>query len=449
MTTTNTEIAEMGERWTVDCVRNTFLNYFSDRDHTYIPGSSVRPNDDPSLLFTNAGMNQFKPIFLGNESIQCPRGHNSQKCIRAGGKHNDLQDVGKDIYHHTFFEMLGNWSFNDYWKSKAIDYAWDLLVRVYQLNPSRLYVTYFKGNENIPMDTESRDIWKKYLPESRILAFDNDNFWEMGEVGPCGACTEIHYDRSGLDRDASSLVNQDDASVLELWNLVFMEYNHSICVTDDCVTDDNIAISTYEKLPKRFVDTGMGLERLVSVLQNTQSNYDTDVFEQLFRKLELKTPGYSYNSAVGDKDTDEHDTAFRIIVDHIRTVCICLNDDIVPGHQQCSNVLRQILRRAIRYGKTRLQIDKPFFYELVDTFIDSHLYWKLNGKREMIKYIIYTEETQYATTLKSSYKILHRLFKTKTTFSQSDIQNFWNTHGLPIETIMYEIKKNGGVIDGE
>jgi alanyl-tRNA synthetase len=425
----------------VDHVRDIFLNYFQEKGHSFIPSSSVRPNNDPSLLFTNSGMNQFKSIFLGTEPIQYATACNSQKCIRAGGKHNDLQDVGKDIYHHTFFEMLGNWSFNDYWKPKAIDYAWDLLVNVYQLDPTRIYVTYFKGNNNIPMDTESRDIWKKYLPESRILPFDKENFWEMAESGPCGVCTEIHYDRSQSVRDASSLVNQDDASVLEIWNLVFVEYNHTI---DDGGLDGG-AINKFEKLPKRFVDTGMGLERLVSILQNTSSNYDTDVFRKLFKTLEEKCK-LTYTGKVGEDDFGEKDTAFRIIVDHIRTVCICLSDDIVPGHQQCNSVLRQIIRRAIRYGKSCLGLDKPFFYELVDTFIDSHAYWNIFSKREMIKYIIYTEETQYTATLKSSYRILYKLFKTKTTFTMEDIQNFWNTHGLPVETVIYEIKKNGGTI---
>lgn len=451
--------------WDVDLIREVFIDYFKYTCHTFIPSSSVKPQNDPSLLFCNAGMNQFKPVFLGEKEIFEPgcnnsivtrvdgskvppllkRACNSQKCIRAGGKHNDLADVGRDIYHHTFFEMLGNWSFNDYWKTKAIGYAWDLLTTKYHLDPSRIFVTYFGGDKRIglPPDEECRNLWLRYLPSERVLPFGmDDNFWEMGDSGPCGGCTEIHYNKYAVDSgkyaDAASLVNQDDPNVLEIWNLVFIEYNRMS-------TEDKSAYDLVP-LPKRYVDTGMGLERLVSILQNKSSNYDTDVFTALFAKLSELTKKRPYEGKVGEEDDQEIDTSYRIIVDHIRTVCVCLSDDVVPGHNMRESVLRQILRRAIRVGQMHLNIREPFLWKLVDTVakVLGKFYTNIPVNVDKIRYIIKREEDDYTKTLKSAYKALDKLLKKYVrdninTITPKDVENMWNTHGFPKEMIEKEL----------
>jgi len=433
--------------WNVNNVRQTFIDYFCNLDHTFCKSSSVKPKNDPSLLFCNAGMNQWKPIFLGKENIKYKRICNSQKCVRAGGKHNDLDDVGKDIYHHTFFEMLGSWSFDDYWKNEAIEYAWDLLVNVYKIDQRRLYVTYFEGNEElgIPEDIETKNIWNKYLPEERIIKCGmKDNFWEMGECGPCGPSTEIHYDLSPMEvegqafRDASSLVNMDDPTVLEIWNIVFILYNRE---------DD----STLKILKNRFVDTGMGLERLVAVLQNKKSNYDTDVFETLFNEITEVTKGkIKYQGKVGLEDENEYDTTCRIIVDHIRTACICLSDDIIPGHNSRENVLRHIIRRAIRYSKMNLHISEPFFWKLTDIVADTlgEYYLDIKNNKEKIKYIIENEERIYIKTLVSAYRVFDNLLKKKAksennVISTKEVSDLCDTYGYPRETIKRDILEKG------
>lgn len=380
--------------WTTDKVRSTFINYFMDREHTNVVSSASAPLNDPTLLFTNAGMNQFKPIFLGQVDPSSPmatwkRATNSQKCIRAGGKHNDLEDVGKDTYHHTFFEMLGSWSFGDYFKEKAIEYAWTLLTDVYGIEKDRLYATYFEGDESLGLepDLEARDYWLKYLPEDRVIASNvKDNFWEMGETGPCGPCTEIHYDRIG-GRNAAHIVNQDDPNVLEIWNIVFIQYNR-----------DEKGLSP---LPAKHIDTGMGLERLVSVLQNKDSNYDIDAFQPIFDAIEKESKVGGYTGLLLDDDKTLKDTAFRAIADHARTLSFAIADGAVPSNAGRGYVLRRILRRAARYGQQILKANPGFFVKIipsvVETFGDS--YPELRKQQETIMEIVAEEEAAFSSML--------------------------------------------------
>jgi alanyl-tRNA synthetase len=394
--TATTSTTSGGEiKWPAKLVRQKFLDFFTSRGHTYWPSAPVVPLNDPTLLFINSGMAQFKPLFLGqcdpgNDMSKLKRAHNTQKCIRAGGKHNDLDDVGKDSYHHTFFEMLGNWSFGDYFKKEAIDWAWELLTVEFKLDPTRLYATYFEGNDSVPVDLDAKQMWEQYLPKNHVLPFGaKENFWEMGPTGPCGPCTEIHYDRIG-GRDASAMVNRDSPDVIEIWNLVFIQYNRN----------DK---GKLESLPSRHVDTGMGFERLVSVLQDKKGNYETDIWTPIFAAIEkLAKVGKPYSNQYGtDNDPQFIDMAYRVVADHLRTVSFAIADGCEPSNDGRGYVLRRILRRAVRYGMDTLKCDKMFFSSLVPVLAEhmKDIFPELKAKQDHIMYVIGDEEQVFTRTI--------------------------------------------------
>ena len=377
-----------------------------------------------------AGMNQFKPIFVGQVDPSHPfaklkRAANSQKCIRAGGKHNDLEDVGKDVYHHTFFEMLGNWSFGDYFKEEAISWAWELLTEVYHLDPARLYATYYGGDPKqptVPADEEAKKIWLRYLPAERVLPFNmKDNFWEMGDTGPCGPCSEIHYDRIG-GRDAASLVNMDDPDVLEIWNLVFMQFERK-------------EGGSLIELPAKSVDTGMGLERVTSVLLDVRSNYDTDLFVHIFKAIKEKTAtSKTYTGKVGEDDKDHVDMAYRVIADHIRTLTIALTDGATPSNEGRGYVLRRILRRAVRFGREILDAPPGFFHQLVDAVLETlgDAFPTLRQNPEDVRAIIKEEEAQFGRTLDRGIKQF-KTFAKKGSITGEDAFLLFTTYGFPVD----------------
>ncbi|KAG0759217.1 hypothetical protein G6F57_009375 [Rhizopus arrhizus] len=432
--------------WPANKVRSTFVKFFEDNGHVFVPSSSTIPHDDPTLLFANAGMNQFKPMFLGTLDPNSPlanvkRACNSQKCIRAGGKHNDLDDVGKDTYHHTFFEMLGNWSFGDYFKKEATKFGWEFLTKVINLPEDRLYVTYFGGDEKmgLPADLEAKQLWMDLGVEEKRLIPGNvkDNFWEMGETGPCGPCSEIHYDRIG-GRDAASLVNMDDPNVLEIWNLVFMQFNRE-------------ADGTLRPLPNQHIDTGLGLERLVSILQNKYSNYDTDVFTPMFDKIKELTGARDYTGKLGEEDVDGVDTAYRVIGDHIRTLTFAISDGGVPSNEGRGYVLRRILRRGARYARKYFNVAiGSFFSSLVDTLISQmhEAYPELGKKANDIKAILDEEEVAFSKTLDRGEKLFEAYMnKTKesgsTVLSGDDVWRLYDTYGFPVDLTRIMAEENG------
>jgi len=376
-------------------IKDIFINYFKSKNHVFIPSSSVIPNNDETLLFINAGMNQFKSIFL-NENIpdefkHLKRACNYQRCIRAGGKHNDLDDIGKDVYHHTYFEMLGSWSFNDYGKEEAIDMAWDLLINYYKINANNLYITYYEGDENISADSETYNFWKKYVSESHIIKGNTeDNFWSMGNTGPCGPCTEIHYDRIG-NRDASSLVNQDDPNVLEIWNIVSIEYNM-------------LENKKLEKLKSKFIDAGMGFERLTSILQNKISNYDTDIFMPIIEIIQKELECDIYTGKITD-DINHKDMSYRVLADHLRTMIISINDGCIPGPNGRSYVIRKIIRRAIFYGD-KLEAKTLFLTRISKKVINILNIDEL--KSDKIIDIIKNEEILFRNTLNKGKNVLKK-----------------------------------------
>eukprot|EP00048_Salpingoeca_helianthica_P014617 m.222602 g.222602 ORF g.222602 m.222602 type:complete len:947 (-) comp16065_c0_seq1:230-3070(-) len=435
----------MAIEWSARLVRAKYIDFFRSKGHVFWPSSKVIPYEDPTLLFTNAGMNQFKPIFLGtadpkSELAKLTRAANSQKCIRAGGKHNDLDDVGKDVYHHTFFEMLGNWSFGNYFKQEAIEWAWELLVNEYKIDPNRLYATYFMGNEaeGVPADEEAKAIWLTKLPASRVLPYGKkENFWEMGETGPCGPCTEIHYDRIG-GRDAAALVNADDPDVLEIWNLVFIQYNR----------DPN----GLRKLPANHVDTGMGLERVTSVLQNKRSNYDTDLFSPIFTAIQSRVPGLrDYTGKVGAEDVDGFDTAYRVLADHIRTLTIAISDGGMPDSVGRGYVLRLILRRAIRFSK-KINAPPNLMSGLVPVVVEllGDFFTDLGAHAAHVQEVLDREEALFRRTLDRG----ERIFQSEASglqkggvFAGDVAWKLYDTYGFPIDLTKVMAEERGLKVD--
>lgn len=437
--------------WSAAKVRNTFTSFFESKHaHTIVPSSPVVPHDDPTLLFANAGMNQFKPIFLGTCDPKSPlytlkRVTDSQKCIRAGGKHNDLDDVGKDTYHHTFFEMLGNWSFGDYFKEGAISMAWELLTEVYKIDPDRLYATYFGGDpkQGLEPDLEARDIWLKFLPASKVLPFDcADNFWEMGDTGPCGPCTEIHFDRIG-NRDASSLVNMDDPNCLEIWNLVFIQYNRE-------------EGGVLKPLPSKHVDTGMGFERLASCLQDRPSNYDTDVFLPIFREIQRVTGSSPYTGLLGVADAGEKDMAYRVVADHVRTLTVAIADGASPGSDGRNYVLRRVLRRAVRFGREKLNAKQGFFHKLVPTVVKmlGETFPEIKKEEKRVIEIIAEEEESFGKTLLKGIEKFKKIAEgargeNRNVISGVEAFLLWESFGFPNDLTEIMCEENGLTLNNE
>jgi len=431
-------------------IRSRFLAFFEARGHTRVPSSTTCPTNDPSLrnTFANAGMNQFKQVFQGTLAPDSPlngltRAVNTQKCIRAGGKHNDLDDVGKDTYHHTFFEMLGNWSFGDYFKDETIAWAWELMTSPedtggFGLDPERLYATYFGGDEDAGLepDLESKALWERHLPPERVMPFGmKDNFWEMGDTGPCGPCSELHYDRVG-NRDASALVNMDDPGVIELWNLVFIQY-------------DRIGPDELKELPAKHVDTGMGLERIVSVLQDKASNYDTDIFTPIFDAIRGITGARAYAGKLGADDTDGVDEAYRVIADHIRTLVVAITDGGTPSNEGRGYVLRRILRRAVRYGHQKLDAPTGFLARLAPTVIE-HLggaFPELTQNPDRVIGIIADEEESFGKTLDRGIRVFDGFASGSGVISGEDAFKLYDTYGFPYDLTEIMAAERGMTVD--
>lgn len=417
-------------------IRKSFLDYFQSKNHKIVPSAPMVIKDDPTLMFTNAGMNPWKGIILGNDPIKYPRVADSQKCLRVSGKHNDLEEVGHDTYHHTMFEMLGNWSFGDYFKQEAIDFAWEYIVDVLKIDPKNLYATVFEGSdtEGLGRDDEAAAIWLKHLPQDHIINGNkHDNFWEMGETGPCGPCSEIHVDSRSEEEKAKipgrEMVNKDHPQVIEIWNIVFMQYNRK-------------ADGSLESLAKKVIDTGMGFERLVRTIQGKQSNYDTDVFQPMLHKIGELT-GITY----GQKE--DTDVAMRVIADHIRTIAFAITDGQLPSNEKAGYVIRRILRRAVRYGYTFLGQREAFLYKLVPQLIADmgDAYPELAKQETQITPVIRAEEEAFLRTLDKGITLLDKLMDDarkagKTEISGVDVFTLKDTYGFPLDLTELILREN-------
>lgn len=420
-------------------IRRQFLSFFKNKGHKIVPSAPMVIKDDPTLLFTNAGMNQFKEFFLGNSAIKNPRVVDTQKCLRVSGKHNDLEEVGKDTYHHTMFEMLGNWSFGDYFKEEAINWAWELLTEVFKIDKDSLYVSVFEGSDDadrLGIDQEAYDLWKSIVPEDRIIMGNKkDNFWEMGDQGPCGPCSEIHVDLRSAEEKAqvpgASLVNADHPLVVEIWNLVFMQYNRK-------------ADGKLESLPAKHVDTGMGFERLCMVLQGVKSNYDTDVFKPIIREIEAIT----HKKYGTDEKTD---IAIRVIADHIRAVSFSIADGQLPSNTGAGYVIRRILRRAIRYGFTFLDTKGPFMYRLVNILTNTmgEAFPELKEQKQLIENVIKEEEHSFLNTLEQGLVLLDQVIAGTEGEVVDGRKAFelYDTYGFPIDLTALILSEKGYRLD--
>ena len=422
-------------------IRESYKSFFQSKGHTIVPSAPMVVKGDPTLMFTNAGMNQFKDIILGNAEIKHSRVADSQKCLRVSGKHNDLEEVGHDTYHHTMFEMLGNWSFGDYFKHEAIDWAWEYLTEVLHLSPERLYVTVFEGApaEGLERDDEAAGIWAKHLPAERIINGNkHDNFWEMGDQGPCGPCSEIHIDiRSDEERkavDGLTLVNQSHPQVIEIWNLVFMQYNRK-------------ADGSLEPLPKRVIDTGMGFERLCMAMQGKTSNYDTDIFTPMIQAIATLT-GIEYGA------DQKSDVAMRVIADHIRTIAFAITDGQLPSNAKAGYVIRRILRRAVRYGYTFLGRREAFMYSLLPVLIETmgDAYPELIAGRELIAKVMREEEESFLRTLETGIRLLDKQIEEakkagKTVLDGYDAFVLYDTYGFPLDLTALILTEQGLSVD--
>ena len=418
-------------------IRQSFLDFMASKGHQVVPSAPMVIKDDPTLMFTNAGMNPWKGIILGNDPIKYPRVADSQKCLRVSGKHNDLEEVGHDTYHHTMFEMLGNWSFGDYFKKDAIDFAWEYIVDVLKIDPSNLYATVFEGSpeEGLSRDEEAASIWAKHLPADHILNGNkHDNFWEMGDTGPCGPCSEIHVDSRSAEERAQvpgrELVNKDHPQVIEIWNIVFMQYNRK-------------ADGSLEPLAKKVIDTGMGFERLVRTIQGKTSNYDTDVFQPMLKKIGAIC-GCEYGK---DEKTD---VAMRVIADHIRTIAFAITDGQLPSNEKAGYVIRRILRRAVRYGYTFLNMRSAFLYQLVPQLIADMgvAYPELVQQEAQITPVIKSEEEAFLRTLEKGIGLLDKLMDEarragKTEISGVDVFTLKDTYGFPLDLTELILRENG------
>lgn len=422
-------------------IRESFKTFFQSKGHQIVPSAPMVIKDDPTLMFTNAGMNQFKDIILGNAPAKYRRVADSQKCLRVSGKHNDLEEVGLDTYHHTMFEMLGNWSFGDYFKKEAIDWAWEYLVDVLHLDPNRLYATVFEGYapEGLERDNEAASYWEKHLPKEHIINGNrHDNFWEMGDTGPCGPCSEIHIDlRSDAERaevDGLTLVNQSHPQVIEIWNLVFMQYNRK-------------ADGSLEALPAKVIDTGMGFERLCMALQGKTSNYDTDVFQPIITVI-----GNMCGKKYGENRQD--DVAMRVIADHIRTIAFSITDGQLPSNAKAGYVIRRILRRAVRYGYTFLGQRQAFLYRLVDILIETmgSAYPELVSQKSLIEKVIKEEEEAFLRTLETGIRLLDKVMNDtkaagKEMINGKEAFTLYDTYGFPLDLTELILKENGLTVD--